>query len=231
MENTVKGDLIGVSLIKGNLKRKVKLFGKVDEPISVPDLASNATIATTTTTTVMEFPLPPLIMIGPGTGIAPMKSIIEHTLQKWTDSPLSSARQLILFTGNRKLKESFLYGKFFSELERLGYLKLFASFSRDSIDSDSGNGCKPTTLQIQEQKPKTARYVQDTLWLNKAFIYDLIINKNASVYLCGSAGKMPLAVKSKLVDILKNGYDNEDWAQNYLKKMEGSDSRLILETW
>ncbi|GME72311.1 unnamed protein product [Ambrosiozyma monospora] len=219
-----KGDLIGVSLIKGNLKRKIKLLGKVDEPIPVPDA--------TTSTTAIDFPLPPLIMIGPGTGIAPMKSIIEHTLRHWTDLPLSSARQLVLFTGNRKLKESFLYGNFFTDLERLGYLSLFASFSRDrdSDDSDLNKDFKSETSQIQSQKPKTARYVQDTLWLNKELVYDLIVNKNASVYLCGSAGKMPLAVKSKLVEILKNGSDDEDWAQNYVKKMEGSDSRLVLET-
>jgi sulfite reductase alpha subunit-like flavoprotein len=66
----------------------------------------------------------PIIYIGPGTGIAPMRSIIASRIAK-------GVRGDLIFFGSRNKNADFFYGKEFSEYDREGKCRLITAFSRD----------------------------------------------------------------------------------------------------
>ena len=69
----------------------------------------------------------PVIMIGPGTGVAPFRSFIQnmHSLS------LAKENHLILFFGCRNEKGDFHFKEEWKELEKNNQLKFFCAFSRD----------------------------------------------------------------------------------------------------
>lgn len=138
----------------------------------------------------------PIIMIGPGTGVAPFIGFLQHRehLQKNTNIALSESW---LFFGCRHKERDYLYREELEQFLSTGVLsRLFLSFSRDTISDSSG---KPP--------PK---YVQDNLRSHAAEVADLVFNKGAVVYICGDADNMAknafdtfleIAQKYKKVDI------------------------------
>ncbi|KAK6197059.1 NADPH-ferrihemo protein reductase [Scheffersomyces amazonensis] len=148
---------------------------------------------------------PPVIMIGPGTGIAPMKALIEHSIISET------TRGLYLFTGFRFESKDFLFSELWLRLEEENKIHLFPSFSRDP-ESQS-------------------KYVQDRLFKEFELIGDLIYNQNAIVFVCGSSGKMPKQVKITFTEILKKYKAlNDNEAQQYVLDMEDQ-GRYKEEVW
>lgn len=152
-----------------------------------------------------DHPDPPVLMISPGTGVAPMKSLVEHA------SSTNPTQPLYLFYGCRYKEKDFLFEKLWSELHRQGKLNMFPSFSRD-----------PNSR---------AKYVQDKLFTEINLVGDLLLNQNAIVFICGSSGNMPRQVRITLIEILVKfgSLSNED-ADKYLMDMENT-GRYIQETW
>lgn len=76
----------------------------------------------------MKFPSiqTPLILVGPGTGVAPMRSIISHRLSSQQSGATESTGQTVLFYGCRSRLADYLYRE---EWERI------ATISKDSKDS------------------------------------------------------------------------------------------------
>ena len=139
----------------------------------------------------------PIIMISPGVGLAPMKCLIQSNLFE----------DLYLFFGNRIKEKDFLYGETLTKWHIDGRIHLFSCFSRDPHNSPD------------------AKYVQDLMWKQSQLIANLILQKSAVIYICGSSGKMPVQVRLTVVEILKkygNFEKNED-AEHYLKEMERTD--------
>lgn len=147
----------------------------------------------------------PILMISPGTGVAPMKSLIEFEISK------STTTDLALFFGCRFSEKDHIFGKEWEELEKFGKLKYFPCFSRDT-----NSKCK---------------YVQDKLIEQAQFVSDYILNKHAMVFICGSSGAMPRQVRMTLIEILKKvGKLSQEDAEKYLIEME-INKRYIQETW
>lgn len=145
----------------------------------------------------------PIIMISPGTGIAPMRSLIRQRVSQGCDKS-----QLILFTGNRYHDKDFLYGDELTKMAQEGKLELWSSFSREA-----------------------GGYVQDTLYLQADAIAELLTHRDAAIYICGSSGKMPNQVRLTFETILQEtrGLSKED-SQKYLQELE-MNGRYIQETW
>ena len=99
----------------------------------------------------------PVIFIGPGTGIAPMRCLIQDRINQ-------QAYQNILFFGCRHQDADFLYEQEWKSLVTKGFLKLFMAFSRD-----------------QEHKI----YVQDEMRKQGALVYNLMEHHNAVILLSG----------------------------------------------
>lgn len=146
----------------------------------------------------------PIIMISPGVGLAPMKAVIQSNLSS----------EMYLFFGNRMKNMDFLYKDELLSWTNENKIKLFTCFSRDT-----------------EHSPNV-RYVQDLMWMHKELLANLLVEKDATVYICGSSGKMPVQVRLTLIEILKGtaNISNDVNADSYLKHMENS-ARYFQETW
>lgn len=117
---------------------------------------------------------PPVLMIAPGTGIAPMKSLIEKE---------AGNRSLVLFQGFRETQKDYLFQSVWEPLVELSTLQVYNAVSREA-------GTKN-------------KYVQDRLFAEKDLVRSLIVDDKAIVFVCGSSGNMPRQVRITLVEILR----------------------------
>ncbi len=152
----------------------------------------------------------PVVMIGPGTGIAPMRSLIWERLQLLRDmkdaTPIGSN---LLFFGCRSESADYFYSDEWAHLQALMPLEVHASFSRD-----------------QDHKV----YVQDAIRQHSESVFRLLHEDDGLVYVCGSSGKMPQAVRAALVDaFIGHGMEHQA-ANRYLEGME-KEGRYKQETW
>ncbi|SCU93205.1 LAME_0F03004g1_1 [Lachancea meyersii CBS 8951] len=146
----------------------------------------------------------PAILISPGVGLAPMMCLIKADF----------FQDIHLFFGNRVKSRDFLYEHDLENWHKEGKIQLHTCFSRDPSHS-------PTT-----------KYVQDVMWQKGEILADLIVKKNAVIYICGSSGKMPVQVRLTILEILKkwSHLTESDEAEKYLRTME-RESRYLQETW
>ncbi|UKZ47224.1 hypothetical protein TrVGV298_001440 [Trichoderma virens] len=128
-------------------------------------------------------PAKPIIMIGPGTGVAPFRGFIQERAQQARDGV--NVGRTILFFGCRKSTEDFMYESEFEEYKKaLGdKFELITAFSRES-----------------SQKV----YVQHRLKERAAEISDLLSQK-AFFYVCGDAANMAREVNTVLTQIIADG--------------------------
>ncbi|EMY63243.1 putative sulfite reductase (NADPH) flavoprotein, alpha component [Leptospira terpstrae serovar Hualin str. LT 11-33 = ATCC 700639] len=135
-----------------------------------------------------------IIMIGPGTGIAPFRSFLFEREQN------SGNGRNWLFFGERNFVSDFYYQTELLELMDTGVLhKLNAAFSRDT---------------------KQKVYVQDRMGENASELLKWIEN-GAIIYLCGSKDPMSKDVDRKLIEILtERTFDTGKDASDYLKELE-----------
>lgn len=165
----------------------------------------------------------PLVMIGPGTGIAPVRSLVWQRLQ-WGEQlqtrPLAPANgsigekkdvgEMALFFGCRNKDADYFYQEEWDHLRKELPLQTFTAFSRD-------------------QKHKV--YVQDTIREHSELVYRLLHELPGIVYVCGSSGKMPKAVRMVLTEAFTRcGKMHQGDAEAYLQKME-KEGRYKQETW
>jgi sulfite reductase (NADPH) flavoprotein alpha-component len=126
----------------------------------------------------------PVIMIGPGTGIAPFRAFLQERDQA------GATGQNWLFFGNPHFTQDFLYQVELQDYLKRGVLsKLDVAFSRD-----------------QAQKV----YVQDKLRLKAQEIWTWL-QQGAYLYICGDGNKMAKDVHQALLDIAQQqgGLDTE----------------------
>ncbi len=141
-----------------------------------------------------EDPSMPVIMIGPGTGIAPFRAFLEErqatgqTGDNW------------LFFGEQRRAMDFLYREQFEAMHRDGVLtRLDTAFSRD-----------------QARKV----YVQDRMQEHAAEIYAWL-ERGAYFYVCGDATRMAKDVEMSLLDAIARGSNGTlDHANEYLAMMK-----------
>ncbi|XP_048181592.1 NADPH-dependent diflavin oxidoreductase 1 isoform X6 [Corvus hawaiiensis] len=148
-------------------------------------------------------PATPVIMIGPGTGVAPFRAAIQERVAQ-------GRRGNFLFFGCRYKSKDFYCQVEWEELVTKGFLTLFTAFSRD-----------------QEEKV----YVQHRIQENGRLVWELLSSGNAHVYLAGNAKEMPAAVAEALRSVLQlEGGLSPSEAQEYLTALERS-QRFQSETW
>ncbi|KAI4703384.1 hypothetical protein J4E81_002262 [Alternaria sp. BMP 2799] len=162
----------------------------------------------------------PVVMIGPGTGVAPMRSLIyqrilwreEHKkLQNGHAQQDDGSIKDLLFFGCRNAESDYFFKDEWAQLQSSGVpLEVFAAFSRD-----------------QRQKV----YVQDLIRQQSSLVLSQLFHKSGILYICGSSGKMPQAVREALIEAFQeHGNMDREGAENYLVSMEKS-GRYRQETW
>jgi len=129
----------------------------------------------------------PIIMIGPGTGVAPFRAFLEereaqgHAGRNW------------LFFGDQHFRTDFLYQREWLRWRESGLLeRIDVAFSRDQAEKV---------------------YVQDRIRENAGELYAWI-EAGAYVYVCGDADRMAPDVHQALIDVIaqQGGLSNEDAA-------------------
>ncbi|PVD21503.1 hypothetical protein C0Q70_17301 [Pomacea canaliculata] len=145
----------------------------------------------------------PIIMVGPGTGVAPFRSFIHERAALGVGGNF-------LFFGCRSQYKDFYCHEEWSALQSQGRLLLFTAFSRD-----------------QEEKI----YVQDRLRQNGHLIWTLLHDQLGRFYIAGNAKRMPTDVRAAVVEVLqKYGSMMEAEANSYIESLE-RDHRWQIETW
>lgn len=159
----------------------------------------------------------PVVMIGPGSGVAPFLSYLQWRREVMAQSDRGDVSETWLFTGCRHRCLDFLYENELCGLVKQGALsKLVVSFSRDA---DSGDATTESDMRLKgvegsaghELKEKDVgcsnwirggKYVQDSMRLWHTDLARLISVANSCVYVCGDAVSMATSVRDTLVDIL-----------------------------
>ncbi|BFZ22709.1 hypothetical protein BsWGS_25748 [Bradybaena similaris] len=150
----------------------------------------------------------PLIMIGPGTGVAPFIGFLhQRALRRslLTDDQVYGATWL--FFGCRNKDRDYLFREEMQQFEANGTLsRLCVAFSRD----------QPATDAILP----SPHYVQDLLRSAAEEIVDLLVASEAAVYVCGDAKNMAKDVSAAFEDILQQvrGFSPDDAHMFMMKK-------------
>lgn len=154
----------------------------------------------------LRFPIKketPVIMVGPGTGVAPFRSALQERIAEGKTAN-------VLFFGCRSESKDFYFRTEWELMMKAEQLLLFSAFSRD-----------------QEEKI----YVQHRVKEKAALIWDLIINRMASFYIAGNAKEMPASVCDAVKEVFQQeGGVSAEEAEEMLTAMEKT-GRLQMETW
>ncbi|WP_394192976.1 assimilatory sulfite reductase (NADPH) flavoprotein subunit [Pseudoalteromonas atlantica] len=138
----------------------------------------------------------PVIMVGPGTGIAPFRAFLQER-----DSREATGKNWLFF-GNPHFTQDFLY-----QVEIQGYLK-------------SGLLSKVDVAFSRDQADKV--YVQDKLRQNSKDVFAWL-EAGAHIYICGDANRMAKDVHNALVDIISENTDKSfEEADQYLKDLRSA---------
>jgi sulfite reductase alpha subunit-like flavoprotein len=156
----------------------------------------------------------PLICVGPGTGVAPFRSIISERFHV-AATAASHPGSVRLYFGCRSARMDYYFEHEWNELTRLHADKftLRVAFSRDQAHKI---------------------YVQDLLLEDSKAVFDLLDKQRATVLIAGNSKRMPQDVLAILERIVKEGLtsecDADAVAKVYMKRLE-SEKRIQLETW
>jgi sulfite reductase (NADPH) flavoprotein alpha-component len=145
-----------------------------------------------------------VIMIGPGTGIAPFRSFIAHR-----DATGAQGKNWLFF-GDQQFVTDFLYQTEIQNWVETGSLsKIDLAFSRD-----------------QEEKV----YVQHKLKKNGKEVYEWL-SSGASVYLCGTKEPMSVDVEKTLAEIIQtHGNKEEGAALDFLNELK-AEGRYLKDVY
>jgi sulfite reductase alpha subunit-like flavoprotein len=181
-----------------------------------------------------EFHLPtdlstPLVLIGPGTGIAPFmgflahrKALIASSASADVDSnEKSSVGSVEIFFGCRHAKHDYLYQKELQIFQNDDVIDhLHTAFSRDD----------PTGKKV---------YVQNLMTDDSERLVDTIIHGNGIVYVCGDGNHMGRDVQATISKLISphlqtatsiTTTNETDIGKSYLEEMK-SEGRFLMDIW
>ncbi|NNE51280.1 MAG: cytochrome P450 [Sulfitobacter sp.] len=154
-----------------------------------------------------EDPTVPVIMIGPGTGIAPFRGFLQER-----STLMAQGKDLgpaMLFFGCRHPDQDYIYQDELEAFHKEGVANLLCAFSR-------------------QEKSKV--YVQDLIRQNRDEVWGLI-QKGAKIFVCGDGSRMEPDVRRALSLIYSEEMDvGAEAADAWLDQMM-ADGRYNLDVW
>ncbi|RSL55860.1 hypothetical protein CEP51_014487 [Fusarium floridanum] len=146
-------------------------------------------------------PSKPVILVGPGTGVAPMRGFI-HERARLAALGQEVGRTLLFF-GCRRRSKDYLYESEWEEFKKIhGFnFEVVTAFSREGSSK----------IYVQHRLKERAAEVNG------------LLEKDANVYVCGDAANMALAVKDVLAEIISEQRSiPKGTAENILQDMRAS---------
>jgi sulfite reductase (NADPH) flavoprotein alpha-component len=148
-------------------------------------------------------PNAPIILIGPGTGIAPYRAFIQERMASQAEG-----RNWIFF-GERNRATDFYYGDYWTDLEKQGRIRLDTAFSRDQAEKI---------------------YVQHKMLEQKKTVWEWI-QEGCYIYVCGDANQMAKDVDAALQQIAHDeGSMGEEDARKFIKSLR-LEKRYLLDVY
>ncbi|CBH10482.1 NADPH--cytochrome p450 reductase, putative [Trypanosoma brucei gambiense DAL972] len=151
----------------------------------------------------------PLLCVGTGTGVAPIRSLIRECAGHsdiWGEVPI------LLFFGCRNETKDYLYQQEWADLKRdhLKQLQVLPAFSRDGEKK----------FYVQHQIGRHARRVAK------------LLDAGAIIYVCGNSKQMPKDVATTFEDVVTQCCCEGDEAksQEYMKQLR-KQGRYVVDTW
>ncbi|XP_041488179.1 methionine synthase reductase [Microtus oregoni] len=133
-------------------------------------------------------PSAPVIMVGPGTGVAPFIGFLQHREKLQEQHPDGNFGAMWLFFGCRHKDRDYLFREELRRFLKIGVLThLKVSFSRDAPP---------------EEEEAPAKYVQDNLQRHSQQVARTLLQENGYIYMCGDAKNMAKDVNDALVEIV-----------------------------
>jgi cytochrome P450/NADPH-cytochrome P450 reductase len=153
-------------------------------------------------------PLVPIIMVGPGTGIAPFRGFLQERAQIKASG--KAVGRSMLFFGCRHPHQDYIYADELKGFAEAGIVDLQVAFSRNASD------------------PKV--YVQDRIFEHKDDVWDLF-EAGAIIYVCGDASRMAPDVRRTFAAIYaeKAGVTLED-AAAWIDRI-AAEGRYLVDVW
>ncbi len=144
-----------------------------------------------------------IILVGPGTGIAPYRAFLQERLSR------KAPGRNWLFFGERNRSSDFYYEEFWLELQQQKRLHLDLAFSRDGAEK---------------------LYVQHNMWKQRKALWAWI-EEGAYFYVCGDAKEMAKDVEATLQKIAasEGGLSDED-ARRKIKEMR-AEKRYLADVY
>ncbi len=148
-------------------------------------------------------PASPMIMIGPGTGLAPFRAFLQER------EALGAQGRNWLFFGEQSRNWGYYYGDELAAWEKSGFLRLDLAFSRDQAHK----------IYVQHRMREQARDFY--AWMQDG----------AEIFICGDKGKMAADVQQELLNILQSeGGLSPENAAAYIADMKKT-HRLKLDVY
>lgn len=154
----------------------------------------------------------PIIMIGPGTGVAPFIGFLQHRHQLLQQKTVPTFSKTWLFSGCRYRNRDELFANERELFLRSGVLtNVNFAFSRENDEK---------------------RYVQHDLVERGKEVFDWIMNEDAVIYVCGDGKNMAKDVKNSFVEVFAKygGGKTAEEAEGFLRDLEKSE-RYLEDVW
>lgn len=146
----------------------------------------------------------PVIMVGPGTGVAPFRSFIQERVSTHAKG------QMVLFFGCRSKNNDDFFQDYWTDVSSKAPLTVFSAYSRD----------QPEKIYVQHKMKEYG----DLIW-------KLIDEEHAYFFIAGNSKDMPNDVLNCLKEILVlHGRLDSEEADMYIKTLEMR-RRIQCETW
>ncbi|KAK8090750.1 NADPH--cytochrome P450 reductase [Apiospora phragmitis] len=146
-------------------------------------------------------PSKPIIMIGPGTGVAPFRGFVQERAKQAEDG--ENVGKTILFFGCRKRSEDFMYESEWEERKKV----LGDAFEMPTAFSREG----PKKVYVQHLLKERSKEINE------------LLEKKAYVYVCGDAANMAREVNTVLAQIISEQRGiPEAKAEEIVKNMRAS---------
>ncbi|MEB3103967.1 bifunctional cytochrome P450/NADPH--P450 reductase [Ferviditalea candida] len=150
----------------------------------------------------------PIIMIGPGTGVAPFRGFLQA--RRAMEQEGKTLGEAHLYFGCRNPKHDYLYREEQEQYERDGLVHLHTAFSR------------------AEGVPKT--YVQHLIERDAGKLLDLL-ERGAKMYVCGDGSKMAPEVEETFRAAYREAYGaTAKAAQSWLESLQ-NEGRYVKDVW
>ncbi|XP_038055432.1 NADPH--cytochrome P450 reductase-like isoform X2 [Patiria miniata] len=153
-------------------------------------------------------PATPVIMVGPGTGLAPFRGFIEERYHAKKEGKVLG--ETVLFFGCRNRDHDYIYEDELKEYQENQTLSaVYVAFSREQAEK---------------------QYVQHIMMQKKEKIWELL-EQGGHIYVCGDARYMAPDVQKVIRTIIsEHGDKTHQEADDYIKKLQ-SKGRYACDVW